>query len=250
MGIGPIDSPRRRAIVFRICVSGTSLKSAPGAPGAAGVRGADGRCRETANGEIGEAIGKIDPNDPRGRFDGYTKKEDTEKKILRDVFAAGDAWFRTGDLMRRDAHGYFYFVDRTGDTFRWKGENVATSEVAEGISHFPGIKEVNIYGVEVPGGEGKAGMAALVTEGGIDLDAFAAFLEKSLPFYARPVFLRFSPEIEVTSTFKQRKIELQKQGFDPSLITDPLYVRDSAKGGYRPLDRQTHDGICRGQIKL
>jgi fatty-acyl-CoA synthase len=104
-------------------------------------RGADGLCMETANGEIGEAIGKIDPNDPRSRFDGYTSTQETEKKILRDAFAKGDAWFRTGDLMRRDAHGYFYFVDRTGDTFRWKGENVATSEVAEALSSFPASRK-------------------------------------------------------------------------------------------------------------
>jgi len=112
----------------------------------AALRGPDGFCSETANGEVGEAIGKIDPNDPRFRFDGYTGSEDTEKKILRDAFSKGDAWFRTGDLMRRDQHGYFYFVDRTGDTFRWKGENVATSEVAEALSLFPGIQEANVYG--------------------------------------------------------------------------------------------------------
>src|SRR6185295_13257959 len=157
------------------------------------LRGPDGFCSETANGEIGEAIGKIDPNDPRFRYDGYTKKEDSEKKVLRDAFAKGDAWFRTGDLMRRDRHGYFYFVDRTGDTFRWKGENVSTSEVAEALSVFPGIKEANVYGVEVPGGEGKAGMAALVVDKNFDIDTLAKHLEANLPFYARPVFLRFTP---------------------------------------------------------
>jgi len=214
------------------------------------VRGPDGFCTETENGEVGEAIGKIDPNDPRFRFDGYTKKEDTEKKILRDTFVKGDAWFRTGDLMRRDEHGYFYFVDRTGDTFRWKGENVATSEVAEALSVFPGIKEANVYGVEVPGGEGKAGMAALVTGAEFDIDALAGYLEKNLPSYARPVFLRFRPEIEITSTFKQRKIELQKQGFDPTAITDPIYVRDLGTGGYSRLTPSLYDDICNGKTKL
>jgi fatty-acyl-CoA synthase len=213
------------------------------------VRGANGFCSETANGEVGEACGKIDPNDPRLRFDGYTRKEDTEKKVLRDTFAKGDAWFRTGDLMRRDRHGYFYFVDRTGDTFRWKGENVATSEVSEAISVFPGIEEANVYGVEVPGGEGKAGMAALVAAKNFDIEAFARHLEANLPFYARPVFLRFMPQIETTSTFKQRKIELQKQGFDPGTIADSMFVRE-ASGRYVPLTAALYDDICNGRTKL
>ena len=214
------------------------------------IRDAGGFCAETADGEIGEAIGKIDPNDPRGRFDGYTKKDDTEKKILRDVFAKGDAWFRTGDLMRRDEHGYFYFVDRTGDTFRWKGENVATSEVAQALSSFPGVREANVYGVEVPGGEGKAGMAALVVNDGLDIGALAEHIETNLPSYARPVFLRFSSGIEVTSTFKQRKIELQKDGFDPANIKDPLWVRDPASGRYSKLDAGVYSDICNGKMKL
>jgi len=214
------------------------------------LRERDGLCRETDNGEIGEAVGKIDPNDPRSRFDGYTSTAETEKKILRDAFAKGDAWFRTGDLMRRDAHGYFYFVDRTGDTFRWKGENVATSEVAEALSVFPGVLEANVYGVEVPGGEGKAGMAALVTAPGFDLGELALYLEKNLPFFARPIFLRFQERIETTSTFKQRKIELQKEGFDPLTISDSLYVRDAASGRYRPLTPELHRALAEGNFKL
>jgi fatty-acyl-CoA synthase len=214
------------------------------------IRGSDGLCSETPNGEIGEAVGRIDPNDPRSRFDGYTNTADTEKKILRDAFAKGDAWFRTGDLMRRDAHGYFYFVDRTGDTFRWKGENVATSEVAEALSVFPGVKEANVYGVEVPGGEGKAGMAALVIGPEFDLAELATYLERNLPFFARPIFLRFQQEIEATSTFKQRKIELQKQGLDPATVTDPVYMRDAATGRYVRLTPELYRDICEGKIKL
>jgi fatty-acyl-CoA synthase len=214
------------------------------------VRDADGFCIETANGEVGEAIGLIDPNDPRSRFDGYTRTEDTEKKILRNVFAANDSWFRTGDLMRRDAHGYFYFVDRTGDTFRWKGENVATSEVAEALSVFPGLVEANVYGVEIPGGEGKAGMAALVTDGRFDLAALPGHLERNLPFFARPVFLRFQRAIETTSTFKQRKVDLQKEGFDPSAIADPLSVRLAQAAQYVNLTPALYRDICTGTIKL
>src|SRR6202012_5141592 len=143
---------------------------------------------------------------------------DTQKKILRYVFKKGDSWFRTGDLMRRDEHGYFYFVDRIGDTFRWKGENVATSEVAEALGVIPGIKEANVYGVAVPGQEGRAGMAALVVDATFDPKLLGVRLKDNLPAYARPVFLRVQPEMEVTGTFKQRKVELVKEGFDPATI--------------------------------
>jgi fatty-acyl-CoA synthase len=213
------------------------------------VRGEDGFCQETDDGEIGEAIGQINEHVARERFDGYTKKEDTEKKVLRDVFRKGDAWFRTHDLMRRDRHGYFYFVDRTGDTFRWKGENVSTSEVASALSHFPGIREVNVYGVVVPGDEGKAGMAALVADDNLDLAAFAAHVEKNLPSYARPVFLRFQKAIEATSTFKQRKIDLQKEGFDPSVVKDPLFVL-TPKDNYEKLTPQVYQDIESGRLAL
>ncbi len=135
------------------------------------IRGADGLCIRCAPDEPGEAIGKIvsDPTMPGNRFEGYANKADDEHKILRDVFEPGDAWFRTGDLLRQDAEGYYYFVDRVGDTFRWKGENVSTTEVADMIARFPGIRDVTVYGVHVAGQEGRAGMAALVTEDGLDL---------------------------------------------------------------------------------
>jgi fatty-acyl-CoA synthase len=214
------------------------------------IRGPGGLCIETADGEAGEAIGSIDQKTARARFDGYTRKDETEKKILRDVFAKGDAWFRTGDLMRRDRHGYFYFVDRTGDSFRWKGENVATSQVAEALSEFPGIKEANVYGVDVAGLEGKAGMAALSADPSFKLENLPAHLEKTLPTFARPVFLRFQREIAATSTFKQRKIELQKEGFDPSAIKDPLFVRDAVTGAYAPLTPARYAEITSGTVKL
>src|SRR3569832_170847 len=129
------------------------------------IRGADGFCVVCADGEVGECIGRIESG-PGKTFDGYTKASDTQKKVLENVFAKGDHWFRTGDLMRRGALGYFYFVDRIGDTFRWKGENVATSEVSEAISPFASIKEAIVYGVSVPGQDGRAGMAALATGSG------------------------------------------------------------------------------------
>ncbi|HSZ73382.1 MAG TPA: long-chain-acyl-CoA synthetase [Rhizomicrobium sp.] len=213
------------------------------------MRGPDGFCIECPPGEAGEAIGEIS-EDPRQAYDGYTRAADTEKKILRDVFTKGDVWFRTGDLLRRDELGYFYFVDRIGDTFRWKGENVATSEVSEALGVVPGVKEANVYGVSVPGMDGRAGMAALVTGPEFDLPNLGKTLAANLPVYARPVFLRLLPEMEITGTFKMRKVELVKEGFDPSAIADPLYVLDPAVNTYVPLDAARHADIVSGKVKL
>ena len=213
------------------------------------VRGADGLCIECAPGEVGEAIGKI-TSEPGKTFDGYTKASDTEKKILHDVFEKGDAWFRTGDLMRIDAQGYYYFVDRIGDTFRWKGENVATSEVSEALGVIPGIKETNVYGVAVPGMDGRAGMAALVAGPEFDVSTLAARLANNLPVYARPVFLRLTPEMEVTGTFKQRKVELVQEGFDPAGIPEPIYWLDPATQAYERLDAARYADIASGRVKL
>jgi fatty-acyl-CoA synthase len=213
------------------------------------VRRPDGFCIECADGEAGEAIGEV-KNEPGRNFDGYTQKSDSEKKLLRGVFAKDDVWFRTGDLMRRDAEGYFYFVDRIGDTFRWKGENVATSEVAEALGVIPGIAEANVYGVAVPGQDGRAGMAALVTTQDFDVTTLGEMLGKSLPAYARPLFLRLSPRLEITGTFKQRKVELVKEGFDPARIVDPLYWYVAAAGRYEPLDAARYADIAEGRVKL
>jgi fatty-acyl-CoA synthase len=213
------------------------------------VRGPDGCCIECADDETGEAIGRIADEAGRG-FEGYTQKTDTRKKILEDAFEKGDRWFRTGDLMRRDRHGYFYFVDRIGDTFRWKGENVATSEVAEALGVVPGIAEANVYGVAVPGQDGRAGMAALVVAPDFDPATLPAALAGNLPAYARPVFLRLKPEMEITGTFKQRKVELVKEGFDPAAIADPLYWHNPASGRYEHLDAAAYRDIVSGSAKL
>ena len=216
------------------------------------VRGADGLCIVCAPGEAGEALGKIstDPNTPTGRFDGYAKKEETEKKILRDVFEKGDQWFRTGDLLKQDKRGYFYFVDRIGDTFRWKGENVSTNEVSEAISVFPGIKEANVYGVSVPGTDGRAGMAAIVCDPGLDLVKLHAHIIKELPDYARPLFVRLSHEMEVTGTFKHRKVDLVKEGIDLMLIKEPVYFNSPVEKKFVPLTAELHGQICSGAFKL
>ena len=213
------------------------------------VRGPDGLCIECAPDEVGEALGGISAR-PGRQFEGYTTKAESEKKLLRDVFRRGDLWFRTGDLMRRDAHGYFYFVDRIGDTFRWKGENVSTGEVGEVLAAGPGIREANVYGVAVPGMEGRAGMASLVVDGDFDIEALPARLKARLAPYARPLFLRLSPQIAVTATFKQRKVDLVREGFDPSTIADPIYFLDPSSGRYELLTPARYADIVEGRVKL
>ena len=218
------------------------------------VRDQFGLCVPCAPGEVGEVVGEIlhDPARPGNRFEGYTDREATERKILRDVFRKGDAWFRTGDLMRQDARGYFFFVDRVGDTFRWKGENVATSQISETITGFPGVREANVYGVTVPGTEGRAGMVSIVVDDSsvFDRQLFWEFLAARLPNYAMPVFLRFSKCLAVTGTFKQRKIDLVSDGFDPERIADPLFFSDAAARTYRPLDRAAHAAIAAGIVRF
>jgi len=216
------------------------------------VRGADGFCIKCAPDVIGEVIGKVinSPKNPTNRFDGYANKAETEKKILRDVFEKGDMWFRTGDLMKRDKLGYFYFVDRIGDTFRWKVENVATSEVAEIISVFPGVLEANIYGVHVPGHDGRAGMAAIVANDDFHIADLGTYLKQQLPEYARPLFIRMQTRIEATGTFKHRKVDLVSHGFDPVSIKDRLYFNTVASGDIQLLDAALYDKIINGKIRL
>jgi fatty-acyl-CoA synthase len=215
-------------------------------------RNAAGLCIACGHDEIGEAIGRIGTADEGGgRFEGYTDAAETAKKILRDVFAKGDAWFRTGDLMRRDAQGYFHFIDRLGDTFRWKGENVATSEVNEAIRDCPGIVDATTYGVMVPGCDGRAGMAAIVIEEDrFELKTLADHLAQRLPAYAHPLFLRVSRMIDATETFKQKKHQLAREGFDPAAVSDPLYFRDPRSSAYRPLDAFGFANIAKGEIRL
>ncbi|MGE5368829.1 MAG: AMP-binding enzyme, partial [Chloroflexota bacterium] len=150
----------------------------------------------------------------------------------------------------KDARGFFYFVDRVGDSFRWKGENVATAEVAEAIAAFPGVRDVSVYGVEVPGRDGRAGMAALVADDAFDLDALRPYLKARLPAYARPLFLRLSHELEVTETFKHRKRELASEGFDPRRVADPLFFAAAGGSIYTALDLALYEEIIGGAVAL
>ena len=212
------------------------------------MRGANGLCIECRPGDIGEALGKIGA-EARMAFAGYADKAASNSKVLRDVFAKGDAWFRTGDLMRQDDEGYFYFVDRIGDTFRWKGENVSTTEVAGRLDEAPGVLEANVYGVPVPNADGRAGMAALVVGDGFDIPTFGKFVETALPGFAQPVFLRLLPKIETTGTFKHRKADLVADGFDPSKIKSRLYVRAPGKG-YARINAAVYAKIQAGDLRL
>jgi fatty-acyl-CoA synthase len=216
------------------------------------LRNEHGFCIRCAPDEAGEAVGRISPDaTERGtRFDGYTDRTATEQKILRDVFEPGDAWFRTGDLMRRDGSGFYYFVDRIGDTFRWKGENVATSEVAAAITAFPGVVDANVYGVAIPGTDGRAGMAELVCAGPIDLAAFAEHLAQRLPKFAHPILLRLRNEIDVTPTFKQTKNGRGPDSYDPGTCPDPLYVHDPEQRAYVALGRPLYERIVSGKMRL
>ncbi len=222
------------------------------AASAAPARDADGFCIRCVRGETGEAIGRIrdDASVPGGDFEGYTNPEDSEQKILRDVFEPGDAWYRTGDLMRMDASGFFYFVDRIGDTFRWKGENVATSEVAAAIMAFPAITEADVYGVGVPGAEGAAAMAAIVSDGELDLSEFGEYLARRLPLYARPKFLRITDRITTTTTFKRIKAGLQRDGYNPAATSDPIYFADPVKKAFVRVDPALYEHIQARKVRL
>ena len=214
------------------------------------IRGPNGLCIECGPDQIGECLGRIDASDSRTSFTGYADKSATEKKILRDVFEKGDAWFRTGDLMRQDAEGYFYFIDRIGDTFRWKGENVSTGEVADRLAEAPGVLEANVYGVAVPGHDGRAGMASLTVDDAFVLADFRAFVEACLPSYAQPLFIRLQRQIETTGTFKYRKVDQVSEGYDPTKIKDPVYFRNPVKKTWTKVTKASFAKINEGAFRL
>ncbi len=216
------------------------------------VRNERGFCVRCGPNEVGEALGRILENRSNigSRFEGYTSAEASERKILRNVFEPEDAWFRTGDLMRTDERGYFYFVDRIGDTYRWKGENVSSSEVSQAICGRPGIRHAVVYGVSVPGTDGRAGMAALVADDGVDLEALRTHLIDRLPEYAVPLFVRMRSAIDTTATFKYSKSAFVRDGYDPRSIADALYFNDPERRTFVRLDSRLYDRIQTGQIRL
>jgi fatty-acyl-CoA synthase len=194
------------------------------------LRGDKGRVRKVPNGEPGLLLSKVSNFQP---FDGYTDSQASEKKLVRNAFRDGDVWFNTGDLMRSQGFGHAAFTDRLGDTFRWKGENVATTQVEAAVAHDPNVEECTVFGVEVPGAGGRAGMAAIQLKEGTDFDgkALAKAVYEHLPGYAVPLFVRIVESLEYTSTFKSKKVDLRKQGYGPD-VDDPIYVLSGRDDGY------------------
>ena len=235
-------------LAHRISVALVKFDVVTGEP----IRNEEGFCIRCSTNEVGEAIGKIldDGSSPGSRFEGYTDKEASGRKVLRNVFVNGDAWFRTGDLMRRDEKGYFYFIDRVGDTFRWKGENVSTTEVVDTISAYPGVIEAVVYGVAIHGTEGRAGMAAVVVSEDFGLVAFRQHLAERLPEYARPLFLRIRGEIEMTATFKPKKQDLSREGYDPNITADAIYFNDRVRQSFVRLDAVLYERLQTGKVRL
>ncbi|HEV7610444.1 MAG TPA: long-chain-acyl-CoA synthetase [Steroidobacteraceae bacterium] len=215
-------------------------------------RNGEGFCERCRPNEVGEAVGLIPAAGTglAGRFEGYADPQASARKILRNVFKEGDSWYRTGDLMRRDERGFYYFVDRVGETFRWKGENISTADVLTALMASRGVCDGIVYGVAVPGADGRAGTAALVVDAQFDLSAFRADVARRLPVYARPVFLRLLRAIDFTGTFKPRKLELLDEGFDPARIEDPLYFDDPRAQAYVPLDAALFAAISAGTVRI
>ncbi|TDH16890.1 hypothetical protein EPR50_G00002700 [Perca flavescens] len=213
------------------------------------VKDSRGFCIKVPRGETGLLVARIAEKSP---FVGYAKNsQQTEKKKVRDVFVKGDLYFNSGDLLKIDNEGFVFFQDRIGDTFRWKGENVATTEVADHLLMVDCIKEANVYGVKVPGHEGRIGMAALTLKENIDFDGKAVYqhVKNFLPSYARPRFIRIQDALVVTGTFKQMKVKLGEEGFNPAVIRDPLFYLEDNKG-YVPMTQEIFSSIAEGRIRL
>ncbi|MEM7409804.1 MAG: long-chain-acyl-CoA synthetase [Myxococcota bacterium] len=209
------------------------------------LRDANGLCAKVAAGETGLLVTPINQT---SKFDGYLDESASKKKIMEDVLKKGDCYFNTGDLLTLHAYGWLSFADRVGDTFRWKGENVSTNEVAEVLNGAPGVQESNVFGVQIPGADGRAGMAALNVGEDFSLDDFAAYVVEKLPGYQRPYFVRLLEEMQITGTFKHQKVDYRRQGYDPSQVTDPLYFLDGEK--FVPVDGALYAGIQSGEVTL
>ncbi|MBW1984695.1 MAG: long-chain-acyl-CoA synthetase [Deltaproteobacteria bacterium] len=210
----------------------------------------NGFMQKIEKGGTGLLLAEISDKTP---FHGYTNKEATESKIRRDVFEKGDIWLDTGDLIRDQGYKHIQFADRLGDTFRWKGENVSTTEVEEIISSIPEVSQTAAFGVSIPGTDGKAGMAAIIpfdSAADFDLKALAVALVRSLPSYAVPKFIRLKKEFENTPTFKVKKSVLRTEGFDPGQIKDPLYAMLPGESEYFPLTPELYKEIESGKYRF
>jgi len=209
------------------------------------LRGEDGWVRRVPNGEPGLLLSPVTRLQP---FDGYTDRSASEKKLVRNAFRDGDCWFNTGDVMSPQGMGHAAFVDRLGDTFRWKGENVATTQVERALAADKSIEECTVFGVEIPRTGGRAGMAAIKLRDGAEFDgkALAHTVYDQLPAYALPLFVRVVESMELTTTFKSRKVDLREQAYGPG-IEDPLYVLAGRDEGYVPFYDEYPDEVAAGK---
>nr|XP_028576976.1 long-chain fatty acid transport protein 1 isoform X5 [Podarcis muralis] len=215
------------------------------------IRKENGLCITCRPGEPGLLVGRINQEDPLRRFDGYVNENATNKKIAYNVFQKGDQAYLSGDVLVMDELGYMYFKDRSGDTFRWRGENVSTTEVEGILSHILSKTDVAVYGVEVPGVEGKAGMAAIADpEAKLNPNVLYLEMQKVLPPYARPIFLRLLPQVDTTGTFKIQKTRLQRESYNPHQTSDRLYFLDVKLGKYLPVDECVFERIQAGKVSL
>ncbi|XP_068448513.1 long-chain fatty acid transport protein 1-like [Clinocottus analis] len=215
------------------------------------LRDSQGLCIPCLPGESGMLVGRINHTDPLRRFDGYADEHANNQKIAHNVFKVGDSAYVSGDMLVMDEYGYIYFKDRSGDTFRWRGENVSTTEVEGVLSRLLGHAVVAVYGASVPGVEGKAGMAAIAHAGGqFDLDAFLVAVQKALPSYARPVFLRLMPSVDTTGTFKIQKTRLQREGYKPQDLGEEIYFLNSRAGRYEAVTDELYNAIMEGSVSV
>lgn len=212
-----------------------------------------GFCKKVNPGEPGEMLYKLDPNDIERGFQGYfNDSKSTSSKIIRDVFVKGDAYFRTGDMIAWDDQGRMFFNDRIGDTFRWKSENVSTNEVSEALGIHPSVHEANVYGVELPHHDGRAGCVAIVLASPPNeqlLSDLASHAHRALPRFAVPLFLRFCKEMQSTGTLKQQKHVVRLQGVDPAKTGDDdiFWLRG---GTYVKFSNKDWQELTGGRVKL
>ncbi len=209
------------------------------------LRDESGRVRRVPAGEPGLLLSRVNRLQP---FDGYTDPAASEKKLVRDAFRKGDCWFNTGDVMSPQGMGHAAFVDRLGDTFRWKGENVATTQVEAALASDPSVEECTVYGVEVPNTGGRAGMAAVKLRDGAEFDgqSLVRAVYDQLPAYALPLFVRLVQAMAHTTTFKSRKVELREQAYGAD-VDDPLYVLAGRSEGYVPYYDAYPDEVAAGK---
>ena len=214
------------------------------------VRNSNGLCIICQPGEPGLMVAEIRKN-KHLQIDGYENKSATEKKILTNVFRHGDRCFNTGDTLVMDEEGFYYFCDRTGDTFRWKGENVSTFEVESVMSVLVNNCDVVVYGVEVPGCEGRAGMAAIVdTDGSVDMTGLAESLKDRLPAYGVPLFVRLTKETLMTGTIKFKKTKLKEEGYNHGTFGDPVFFLHPDERAYVPLTEQLFQDIQDRNVRV